>query len=91
MSHRGEGSVYQDKPPPSKKMSGPPGSGPSKPPTEKVLFLTRDITKNENVLEKTARLVVTLHHHCANCNLVNGVLEGQFCDQVCTDGASASS
>ena len=36
MSHRGEGSVYQDKPPPSKKMPGPPGSGPAKPPTEKV-------------------------------------------------------
>ena len=36
MSHRGEGSVYQDKPPPAKKVPGPPGSGPSKPSTEKV-------------------------------------------------------
>ena len=36
MSHRGEGSVYQDKPPPAKKMAGPPGSGPPKPSTEKV-------------------------------------------------------
>ena len=36
MSHRGEGSVYQDKPPPAKKMPGPPGSGPSVSSTGKV-------------------------------------------------------
>ena len=29
MSHRGEGSVYREKPPPDKEMPGPPGSGPS--------------------------------------------------------------
>ena len=37
MSHRGEGFVYTDKPSPAKKMPGPPGSGPSKPPIDKVL------------------------------------------------------
>ena len=46
----------------------------------KRLFLTRDITKNENMLEKTARLTVTLDLHCANCSLVSGVPEGRFCD-----------
>ena len=44
-------------------------------------FLTRDITRNANVLEMTARLIVSLHHDCANCNLVSGVPEGQFCDR----------
>ena len=29
MSHRGEGSVYREKPPPDKQMPGPPGSGQS--------------------------------------------------------------
>ena len=43
-------------------------------------FLTRDISKNANVLETTARLIVSLHHSCTNCNLVSGVPEEQFCD-----------
>ena len=36
MSHSGEGSVYQDKPPPSKKMPGRPRVRAAQPPTEKV-------------------------------------------------------
>ena len=36
MSHRGEGSVYQDKPPSCQTDAGPPGSGPPKPSTGKV-------------------------------------------------------
>ena len=36
MSHRGEGSVYHDKPTPAKKMPGPPGPRPSASSTGKV-------------------------------------------------------
>ena len=36
MSHRGEGFVYQDKPPPAKQMPGPPGSGQTQSSTGKV-------------------------------------------------------
>ena len=43
-------------------------------------FLQRDVTRHANVLEMTARLIVTLHHASANCDLVEGVPEGQFCD-----------
>ena len=43
-------------------------------------FLQRDITKHTNVLELTARLIVTLHHDRCDRNLVDGVPEGQFCD-----------
>ena len=43
-------------------------------------FLQRDITKLTNVLELTARLIVTMHHERSNRNLVDGVPEGQRCD-----------
>ena len=43
-------------------------------------FLQRDITKLTNVLELTARLIVTMHHEKSDQNLVDGIPEGQFCD-----------
>ena len=43
-------------------------------------FLLRDITKLTNVLELTARLIVTMHHEKCDQNLVDGVPEGQYCD-----------
>ena len=47
----------------------------------KRFFLQRDVTRHANVLERSARLIVSLHHACANCNLVEGVPKGQFCDR----------
>ena len=43
-------------------------------------FLQRDITKLTNVLELTARLIVTMHHERCDRDLVDGVPEGQHCD-----------
>ena len=43
-------------------------------------FLQRDITKLTNVLELTARLIVTMHHERCDQDLVDGVPEGQHCD-----------
>ena len=43
-------------------------------------FLLRDITKLTNVLELTARLIVTMHHEKCDQNLVDGVPEGKYCD-----------
>ena len=43
-------------------------------------FLQRDITKLTNVLELTARLIVTMHHERSDQDLVDGVPEGQHCD-----------
>ena len=43
-------------------------------------FLHRDITKLTNVLELTARLIVTMHHEKCDQDLVDGVPEGRFCD-----------
>ena len=43
-------------------------------------YLQRDITKHTNVLELTARLIVTLHRDRCDRDLVDGVPEGQFCD-----------
>ena len=43
-------------------------------------FLQRDITKLTNVLELTARLIVTMHHEKCDQDLVDGVPEGRFCD-----------
>ena len=43
-------------------------------------FLQRDITMHTNVLELTARLIVTLHHDRCDRDLVDGVPEGQHCD-----------
>ena len=42
-------------------------------------FLQRDITKQTNILEITARMIVTLHER-GDKDLVDGVPEGQFCD-----------
>ena len=42
--------------------------------------LERPITSNDNVLEQTARLIVTLHHTHGKTDLVDGVPSGQFCD-----------
>ena len=41
-------------------------------------FLQRDIAKQTNVLEKTAKLIVTLHHERGDRDLVDGVPEGQY-------------
>ena len=43
-------------------------------------FLQRDITKQANLLEMTAKMIVTLHHEKCDKDLVDGVPEGQFCD-----------
>ena len=43
-------------------------------------YLQRPVTQSTNILEQTARLVVTLHHKHGNENLVEGVPSGQYCD-----------
>ena len=52
----------------------------------KRYFLERPITKNDNLLEQTARLIVTVHHEHGNKNLVEGVPSGQFCECGYTRG-----
>ena len=42
-------------------------------------FMQRDVTRHANVLEMTARLIVTLRHSNSDRDLVEGVPEGQFC------------
>ena len=39
-------------------------------------FLQRDVTRQANVLEMTAKLIVTLHHVKCDQDLVDGVPEG---------------
>ena len=43
-------------------------------------YLERPVTQSTNILEQTARLVVTLHHKHGTVNLVEGVPSDQFCD-----------
>ena len=43
-------------------------------------YLERPVTQSTNILEQTARLVVTLHHKHGMTDLVEGVPSGQFCD-----------
>ena len=46
----------------------------------KRFYLERPVTQYENILEQTARLIVTLHHRHGKSDLVEGVPSGQFCD-----------
>ena len=43
-------------------------------------YLERPVTQHTNLLEQTARLVVTLHHQHGRTDLVEGVPSGQHCD-----------
>ena len=43
-------------------------------------YLERPVTQHSNILEQTARLVVTLHHRHGKSDLVEGVPSGRFCD-----------
>ena len=43
-------------------------------------YLERPVTQSTNILEQTARLVVTLHHRHGTTNMVDGVPSGQYCD-----------
>ena len=42
-------------------------------------YLERPVTQQSNLLEQTARLVVTLHHRHGQTDLVEGVPSGRFC------------
>ena len=56
----------------------------------KRFSLQRNVTRHANVLEMTARLIVSLHHNHPNSDLVEGVPKGQFCDHFLGFSVQAS-